>query len=163
MLKNLRNFLIRIGINIVTIGLVIWLLPGIRLGEANFFNAVLVVLVFSILNSLLKQVLSLFTCPIIFLTLGLIYVAINALLLIGTMIFTGGALQIDHVLWAFAGGLVIGVVGIITERILDRREVVVKPPEIRRASDILASRRAELDREFDQGSQTDDHNPFNRG
>lgn len=162
MIKILRNYFIRLGINAATIGLVIWLLPGIRLGEVNFFNAVLVVLVFSILNAFLKQALSFFTCPLIFFTAGLIYVAVNALLLFGTMLFTGGALQIDNIVWALVGGLVIGLVGIFTERILDRRQVTVKTPEIRRASDILASQRAKLDREFDQNSAPDQDGPFNR-
>lgn len=53
-------------------------LPGVKI--ANFNTAMLVVIVFSLCNIIIKPILILFTLPITFLTLGLFLLVINVMI-----------------------------------------------------------------------------------
>jgi putative membrane protein len=80
----MERLLLRWLVSAAAIGIVAWLLPGIRLGEGT--TAVLTALVgagaFGILNLLVKPVLVVLSCPLILLSLGLFLFLINAALLL---------------------------------------------------------------------------------
>jgi uncharacterized membrane protein YvlD (DUF360 family) len=73
--------------------------------------------IFSVVNLLLRPILTLITCPMIILTLGLFSVAINALLLMFTAnvaIYLGIEYSIDSFTAAFIGALVISFTSLIS-------------------------------------------------
>lgn len=103
-----------------------WLLPGLHF-SGTLVDLLLVAAVFGVVNSLVKPVLTVLTCPLIVLTLGLFTLIINAVMLLLTgwvsatwnLGFTVGGF------WAaFWGGLVVGVVSIVLTLLLPepRRE-----------------------------------------
>jgi putative membrane protein len=162
----LREFLTRLAVSAITIVLLVVLLPGIRLGDNSLGTLIIVALVFGVVNAILKPALSVVTCPLIVLTLGLIFLLINALMLQVTAWLAGDRLVIDNFLWALGGGVVMAIVGIVTERILDKKEFTVQVDDVPDAEDILARKRAELDRDFLQnapppppGQSPDDDRP----
>ncbi|HSR67547.1 MAG TPA: phage holin family protein [Acidobacteriota bacterium] len=75
----MASFLIAVLTMGLAVFLVAQLLPGIKV--RNFPTALLVALVFGILNALLKKLLIFLTLPFVVLTLGLFIVVINAFLL----------------------------------------------------------------------------------
>src|SRR5262245_10736815 len=92
-----------------------WLLPGLDF-SGTLVGLLLVAAVFGIVNSVLKPILTVLTCPLIVVTLGLFTLVINALMLMVT-----GWLSVRWNLgftvsgfWAaFWGGLVVGLVSLI--------------------------------------------------
>jgi len=82
----LRDFLVRTVVN----GLALWLaavvIPGIVFGKdaewtGTVKTVVLVAIVFGLVNAVIKPVLKFFTLPLIWLSLGLLTLVINALML----------------------------------------------------------------------------------
>lgn len=78
------RLLLRWVVSAAAIGIVAWLLPGIRVGEG--VRAVLTALVgagtLGLLNLLVKPVLVVLSCPLILFSLGLFLFLINAALLL---------------------------------------------------------------------------------
>lgn len=79
----MNNFLIRLLVNALALGAAAWLIDGIQMSD-EFFDVLLVALVFGILNAILKPILLLFSFPLLVLTLGLFALVVNALLLMLT-------------------------------------------------------------------------------
>jgi putative membrane protein len=83
---------------------------------------VCVALVFTVVNALLKPILTLLTCPLIILTLGLFTLVINGILLIATASLSeslGLRFAVDGLRAAFWGGLVIGISSMLLTILLD--------------------------------------------
>ena len=79
----IRSLIVRWLINTLAIYLAIRLVPGIHFdGGAGALLAVAVL--FGLVNSFLRPILTLLTCPLVLLTLGLFTFVINALLLLIT-------------------------------------------------------------------------------
>lgn len=82
-------------------------------------------LIFGLVNALLKPILSLLTCPLVLVTLGLFTLVINALLLgltgaLGRTI--GIPFFVDNFGSAFIGGILISIVGLLASIFIpDRR------------------------------------------
>lgn len=74
------KFLIRWGCNAIAIYAAVKLLPGLYFTGA-WWQLCLVALILGLLNSLLRPLLELLTCPLILVTLGLFVLVINAALL----------------------------------------------------------------------------------
>jgi putative membrane protein len=76
----MRDLLIRLLVNTVAIYVAVSLLPGLDFdrGPVRFLA---VAALFGIVNSLLRPVLAVLTCPLVLLTLGLFTIVINAVLL----------------------------------------------------------------------------------
>lgn len=72
------SILLRWIVNALALLLVAYLVPGVTV--ASFWTALLLVLVFGIVNVTIKPLLLLFTLPINILSLGLFTLVINALL-----------------------------------------------------------------------------------
>ncbi|MEW5867633.1 MAG: phage holin family protein [Chloroflexota bacterium] len=121
----MNKFILRWAINAVALFAAIQLVPGIELqssgGQQQWVAFVLLALVFGLLNALLRPLITLLTCPLIILTLGLGTLLINTLMFyltgwIGTQ-FGWGFFVRDF--WsAFLGALVVSVVSIVLSLLL---------------------------------------------
>ncbi len=108
------RLLLRILINAAALWVAAAVVTGIHAGGAGSILAVAVV--FGVVNALVRPVLKLLSCPIIFLTLGLFTLVLNALMLMLTA-WVGRQLGIDFSVdgfWAaFLGALIVSVVSTV--------------------------------------------------
>jgi len=107
----MRNFVIRLFVNALALWAAAELVGGIHLA-GGFGDVLWVALVFGLVNAVLKPALLLLSLPILFVTLGLFTLVINAGLLLLTASLTG-ALAVDGFFAAFLGGLIISVVSVV--------------------------------------------------
>lgn len=110
----MRNFVIRIIINAIAIVIAAALIPGISV--TNALGPVLIVgLAITVVNALVRPILTLLTCPAVILTLGLFILVINGVLLQIAAYFTGSNFDIDGFGAAFLGGIVMALVNMALE------------------------------------------------
>jgi putative membrane protein len=76
------KFIVKILISTCAVLVSAWLLPGVNITNNNFGSAILVALVISFLNAVVKPILVVLTIPITFVTLGLFLLVINALIIL---------------------------------------------------------------------------------
>ena len=117
----MNRMLVRLAITAAAIYAATRFVAGIhfRGGVAALFG---VALVFTVVNAILKPILSLLTCPLIILTLGLFTLVINGIMLLATASLSeslGLRFTVDNLAAAFWGGLVIGIASMILTVILD--------------------------------------------
>lgn len=120
----MNRFFIRLIINAIALYAAIEIVPGIELQSAQmplWMTIVLLALVFGLLNALLRPLITLLTCPLIILTLGLGTLLINTFLFyltgwIGAQF--GWGFTVDGFLPAFLGALVVSVVSVVLSLIL---------------------------------------------
>ncbi|MBM4456933.1 MAG: phage holin family protein [Chloroflexi bacterium] len=109
------RFLIRLLVNAVALWVAVRLTPGITF-EGDWLALLLVALVFGVLNAIVRPILSLLTCPLLILTLGLFTLVLNAIMLLLTAAVSG-MLGLDfHVNGfgpAFVGALIVSVISIL--------------------------------------------------
>jgi len=79
----MKNFLIRLFVNALALAAAAWLVDGIQM-DGEFFDVLVVALVFGILNAVLKPLLLLFSLPLLIVTLGLFALVVNAAMLMIT-------------------------------------------------------------------------------
>jgi len=123
------RFLLRLLINAVALWVATRIVPGVTfLGEPVYL--VVVALVFGLLNALVRPVLTLLTCPLLILTLGLFTFVINAVILLLTSALSGTLGIGFHVegFWAaFLGALVVSIVSILLSLLIPDPG---KPPRV---------------------------------
>lgn len=102
------RLLIRVVINAVAL-YVASLLVDINITN-NVVGILVVALIFGAVNALIKPIISILTCPITVLTLGLFTLVINALMLMLTAWVSGGLMQVNGFWTALLGSLIISVV-----------------------------------------------------
>lgn len=73
------RFLIRLLINAVALGLTFWLVDLCWNGEV--LPLLIIALIFGVVNALVRPLITILTCPLVVLTLGLFLIVINALML----------------------------------------------------------------------------------
>jgi len=116
----MTNFLIRLVINAVAVWAASRIVPGITV-EGGLGTLAIVALIIGVVNALIRPVLTLLTCPLIILTLGLFTLVINALML-WLASWLAGLLSVGfHVAdfgAAFFGGLVISIVSFLLSLLL---------------------------------------------
>ena len=83
-----------------------YLLPGVHVQD--YWAALLVALLISVSNAVVRPVLVLFTIPITILTLGLFLLVINALIILMVDYFVQG-FNVDGFWWALAFSLILSV------------------------------------------------------
>lgn len=118
------RFLLRILVNAAALWVAATFVGGIHAGGAVSILAVAVV--FGIVNAFVRPLLKLLSCPIIFLTLGLFTLVLNALMLMLTA-WVGAQLGIDFKVdgfWAaFLGALIVSIVSTVLSWLIpDRTE-----------------------------------------
>jgi len=119
------RFLIRLAVNSVAIWLASLLLSGISLSERTGWGQVGVVvvvgLVFTLVNLVVKPIVHLFALPLTILTLGLFSLVINALMLLLTSWLTRTTefgLFVDGFWWALIGSVIISVISWVLNLVL---------------------------------------------
>jgi len=108
----MKAFIIRLAVTALAILATVKLLPGLH-WEGTWLQLAGVALVFGVVNAFLKPFLTVLTCPLILLTLGLFSLVVNALLLQFTAYLSrmlGFNFRVDGFWWALLGGIVIGIV-----------------------------------------------------
>jgi putative membrane protein len=100
------------------------LIPGLDF-SGGLGRLLLVAAIFGIVNSTLRPILTVLTCPLIVLTLGLFTLVINALMLMVTGWLSEGwnlGFTVSGFWAAFFGGLVVGLVSLILSMALAPKE-----------------------------------------
>jgi len=129
--QQLRSVVLKWLITSLAIFAAIYLVPGIHFTGPGWQLGIIAA-IFSMVNLLLRPILTLITCPMIILTLGLFSVAINALMLMLTAnvaIYLGIEYSIDSFTAAFIGALVISFTSLILNMLAGEGNVRV---EVRR-------------------------------
>jgi putative membrane protein len=111
----MRHLLVRLLINAAALFAAVKLIPGMHF-TGGIGQLLLVALVFGLVNAVVRPILTLLSCPLIVVTLGLFLLVINALMLWLTSWLSarfGLGFQVDGFLTALLGGLVIGIVSTI--------------------------------------------------
>jgi putative membrane protein len=112
----MNRFILRWLINAVALYAAVALVDGIVAQSTNWLSFLWLALIFGLLNALLRPLLKLLTCPLIFLTLGLFTLVINTFLfwlagVVGTNFGVGFTVA---GFWpAFLGGLIVSVVSVV--------------------------------------------------
>jgi putative membrane protein len=110
--QRLRSITLRWLISTLSIFAAVMIVPGISFVGPGWQLGI-VALVFGLVNVALRPILTLLTCPLVLLTLGLFTLVINALLLLLTANIAGSLgidLRVESFWAAFFGGLVISIV-----------------------------------------------------
>ena len=114
---DLRNFVLRLIINMIALVVTATVIPGIAVSN-EFMPLLVVALIFGIVNALLKPILTLLTCPAVILTLGLFLLVINGFVLQLTAYFAGGRFTVDGFWAAFFGGIIMAITNMVLEGIV---------------------------------------------
>jgi putative membrane protein len=111
-------------LNAAALWVAAWLLPGLDF-TGTVVQLLLVAAVFGIVNSLIRPILTVLTCPLIVVTLGLFTLVINALMLMLTGALSerwGLGFTVGGFWAAFFGGLVVGLVSVLLSLLLPGRQ-----------------------------------------
>jgi putative membrane protein len=100
------NWIIRFLLNGLAVVLTAYLLPGVTVED--YGTALIVALVLSIANLIVKPILILFTIPITILTLGLFLLVINALIILLADYLVEG-FEVTGFWWALLFSLILSV------------------------------------------------------
>jgi putative membrane protein len=112
------RLILRWLITAVALVVTVWLLPGIRVVDQNGWMAVLVMAaVLGLVNAIVRPILSLLSCGLIVVTLGLFIFVINAAMFalaswISVNWFNAG-FYIDNFWWALLGSIVVSIVSMV--------------------------------------------------
>ncbi len=123
----MRSLILHWLLNAAALWVAAWLLPGLDF-SGTLVDLLLVAAVFGIVNSLLRPILTVLTCPLIVVTLGLFTLVINAVMLLVTGWLSDSwdlGFTVSGFWAAFWGGLVVGLVSLILSMALPepKREV----------------------------------------
>lgn len=102
-----------------------WILPGVRVEDANGFLTIAVMAgVLGILNALVKPILVVLSCGCIALTLGMFVIVINAAVYWmaswASQNWFQSQFHLDSFWWAMAGSIVTSIVAFPLELVLGR-------------------------------------------
>jgi putative membrane protein len=109
-------------LNAAALWIAAYLLPGLDF-TGTITDLLLVAAVFGIVNSLLRPILTVLTCPLIVLTLGLFTLVINAVMLLVTGWLSARwdlGFTVSGFWAAFLGGLVTGFVSLLLSLLLPK-------------------------------------------
>jgi putative membrane protein len=125
-----RSLLLHWILNAAALWVAAAIVPGLEF-HGSVGRLLLVAAVFGIVNSLLRPLLAILTCPLILLTLGLFMLVINALMLLVTGWLSESwnlGFTVSGFWAAFFGGIVVGMVSFMLSAALAPKVVVVKEP-----------------------------------
>jgi putative membrane protein len=117
----MTRFLLRWAINAIALYAALRLVPGLQAQSMTWLNILLLALIFGLINALIRPVLSLVTCPMIVLTLGLFTLLLNTFLFwvtgwVGERFGIG--FQATGFVPLFLGALVVSLVSWILSQLL---------------------------------------------
>lgn len=114
------HFLLRLLINGIVFYCIALYVPGIH--ASGFGAAVLAAFIFGIVNAIIRPIVLLLTLPISILTLGLFVIIVNALMFWLTTWIAPG-FHVDGFTPALIGGIIMTIVGIITNHLFREQSV----------------------------------------
>jgi putative membrane protein len=115
MAKNKNHFLIRIAINIASLGLTAYLIKGIKIDTVQSF--IISAAVIAILNIVLKPILLIFTLPLTLLTLGAFIFVINSIIMMTASYLVPG-FHVASFGDGLIGAIVISIINFVLNMIL---------------------------------------------
>jgi putative membrane protein len=139
-MRELLQLALRVVVNGIAIAATAALLPGFHLVHNQITTFLVLGIVIGIVNGLIRPVVSLLSCPLTLLTLGLFQFVINALMLLLVSAIDKD-LVIDGFWWALLGGFIMGILAGILE--WSARQFFPEDERRRRAR-IYTVRRSEL-------------------
>jgi putative membrane protein len=116
----MRNLFFRWIINAIALGVAVSLVPRIYI-DGGWQVLAVVALIFGLVNALIRPLVTLLTCPLIILTLGLFTLVINAgMLLLASWLagLVGVGFFVDGFWPAFWGALIISIVSALLSMVL---------------------------------------------
>ncbi len=119
----MTKFILRLVINAIALYLAVLILPGRVALNSGLVSILWLALIFGLVNALVRPLISVLTCPLIMLTLGLFTLVINTFMFWLTSVigqYFGIQLVINDPVWwnAFLGGLIVSVVSVVMTLIL---------------------------------------------
>ncbi|HET6578582.1 MAG TPA: phage holin family protein [Gemmatimonadales bacterium] len=120
----MKSLLLHWAFDAVALWVAAYLLPGLDF-TGNIVRLLLVAAVFGLVNSVLRPLLTVLTCPLIVLTLGLFTLVINALMLLVTGWLSARwdlGFTVSGFWAAFWGGLVVGLVSLMLSVLVPKPE-----------------------------------------
>jgi putative membrane protein len=126
-----RTLLIRWLINTLALYLAVEVVSGVHYDKGPV-GLLVVAAIFGLVNSTLRPLLTVLTCPLILLTLGLFTLVINAVLLLFTSWLSNSfdlGFHVDGFGPAMVAGLLIGIVSLLLSVLVGEQKVVVKRGE----------------------------------
>jgi putative membrane protein len=120
----MRHLLIRWLVNAVALAVAAFLLPGLRL-EQDLGSLLAVAAVFGIVNALVRPLLTVLSCPLVVVTLGLFVFVINGLMLLLTGWISrqyGLGFEVEGFWTAVLGGIIVGLVSTAATLVVGTRE-----------------------------------------
>jgi putative membrane protein len=112
---NWRFLLVRIVVNALALAITAAVTPKIYFVDKSILNWLLMAIILGVLNALLKPILQFLTLQFLFVTYGLVIVFVNTLILLLLSFLFPTRFAVDNLLWAFVGGLVLGLVSSFIE------------------------------------------------
>ncbi|MFN8439860.1 MAG: phage holin family protein [Caldilineaceae bacterium] len=110
----MTRLILRIIINAVALWIAASVLGPEHMSIPTDWQGLLIVaLVFGVVNALIRPIVSIFTCLLNILTLGLFTFVINALMLMLTGWLTGSQLEFSNFGWALLGGIVVSIISTV--------------------------------------------------
>jgi putative membrane protein len=113
------NGIIRVLLTGVAVLAASYILPGVHVEHYGY--ALLVALVLSVVNLIVKPILIIFTIPLTFFTLGLFLLVINALMIMLTDALTPG-FRVDGFWWALAFSLILSILNSLFSDLTKEKE-----------------------------------------
>lgn len=98
------NLILRILLSAVAVVILAKILPGV--GVDTYTTAIIVAIVLSLLNFIVKPILIILTLPVTILTLGLFLLIINAIIILLADYFIDG-FQVNNIWWALLFSLLL--------------------------------------------------------
>ena len=114
----MTKLLIRVVINAVALYVAAAVLGENMYIPTDVVNLAIVAIVFGLVNAFIKPIVTILTCPLTIVTLGLFTIVINALMLMLTGWLTGGQLAVAGFGWALLGGLIVGIISTLLSMFL---------------------------------------------
>ena len=106
--EMLQRLLLRWAFNVVALFVAAWLLAGVDYGD-SWWSLMIAAVVFTLVNMIVKPILTVLSIPFIVVTLGLFYFLINILMLYLTdWIVTD--FEIDTFWWAALAAIIVSIV-----------------------------------------------------
>lgn len=134
----MRSLILHWILNAAALWVAAAIVPGLEF-TGGLGDLLLVAAVFGLVNSILRPLLTVLTCPLIVLTLGLFTLVINALMLLVTGWLSDSwnlGFMVTGFWAAFWGGLVVGLVSMMLSLLLPGKatrpyDTVSRPPSVR--------------------------------
>tara|TARA_R100001369_G_scaffold28595_5_gene51408 strand:+ start:1669 stop:2019 length:351 start_codon:yes stop_codon:yes gene_type:complete len=98
------NLILRILLSAIAVVILAKILPGV--GVDSYTTAIIVAIVLSLLNFIVKPILVILTLPVTILTLGLFLLIINAIIILLADYFVDG-FQVNTIWWALLFSLLL--------------------------------------------------------